>query len=295
MKHVHFFKAYSRLGLINKPNKSTVVNTGVEQGPNAVLSDEFLRQLESNYSLSHFVFSEPETVEKGEYIPTIAEESFAFANHINAQLRPEQTQVVVGGDHSIAFASVYAVLQRLPRTHSIGYLQFDSHGDLHKLETSPSGNFHGMWLRALVGDVGAPVIDHVVSRHLDTDAMSFYGNFDLEPAEVEFLTRRHIDIWSEDDLLADFTFAKQWCRSFVSKYDHVHVSFDIDVFDAQFAPSTGTPAPDGLDPTHVFPLLKELSRAKSISMDLVEVNPLKGDAESTILLGQRVLETLLDI
>jgi arginase len=295
MKHVHFFKGYSRLGLINKPNKSDEINVGVERAPDAILTDAFLRQLESNYSLSHFVFSDPESVDKGRYIEIIAQESFAFARQINDQLRRDQTQVVVGGDHSVAFASVYALLSRLPPSATVGYVQFDSHADLHKLETSPSGNFHGMWLRALVGDVGSPVIDTVVTRHLDTDTMSLYGNLDLEPAEVEFLTRRHIDCWSEDDLLQDFDFAKQWCRSFVSKYDHIHVSFDIDVFDREFAPATGTPAPDGLDPSHVFPLLNEFSRAKSISVDLAEVNPTKDGAEETILIAQRVLETLLNI
>ncbi|MFO0703932.1 MAG: arginase family protein [Patescibacteria group bacterium] len=295
MKHVHFFKAYSRLGLINKPNKSDAVNEGVEHGSDSVLTDGFLRQLDSNYSLSHFDFSNPDKINPKDYEKIIGSESDAFASHINNLLRDHQTQVVVGGDHSTAFPSVLAVLRRVGEDKSIGYVQFDSHGDLHTFKTTPSGNYHGMWLRTLMDNVESKYIDPLVKRHLDPHSCLIYGNLDLEQEEVRFIKANHVDVWSEDDLLADFEFAKHHIKAFVSKYDHIHVSFDIDVFDAQFAPATGTPAPDGLDPSHVFPLLEMLSKAKSLSMDLVEVNPQKNGAESTIDLGQKVIETLLDI
>lgn len=295
MKHVHFFKAYSRLGLINKPNKSDAINEGVEHGSDAVLSDEFLRQLNANYSLSHFKFSDPDKINPKDYEKIIASESDEFAKHINNLIREDQVQVVVGGDHSTAFPSVLAVLRRVDPEASIGYIQFDSHGDLHTFKTTPSGNYHGMWLRTLMDNVESKYIDSIVGRHLDPHSSIIYGNLDLEPEESSYIKKNRIDVWNEDDLLDDFDFANQYIRSFVSKYDHIHVSFDIDVFDAQFAPATGTPAPDGLDPDHVFPLLETLSKAKHLSMDLVEVNPQKNGAETTIDMAQKVIETLLDV
>lgn len=295
MKHIHFFKAYSRLGLINKPNKALHVNEGVEFGPDAVLSDEFLRQLNANYSLTHFAFSDPEAIDKRDYEKILAQESHGFAEQINSQIRGDQIQVVVGGDHSTAFPSVLAILRRLPSDATIGYMQFDSHGDLHTFKTTPSGNYHGMWLRTLFDAVESKEIDAIVTRHLDPHVAKIYGNLDLEEEESRYVKEKHIDTWSEDDLLADFEFAVQFVKSYISKFDHIHVSFDIDVFDAQFAPATGTPAPDGLDPSHVFPLLEVLSKSKSISMDLVEVNPHKKGAETTIDLGQKVIETILNI
>lgn len=293
--HIHFFKAHSRLGLFNKPNKSEAVNTGVELGPDAILSHDFLRQLQSNYTLSHFIFSDPSQVAAEQYFKTLAQESASMRDQINAHLHTGETQVVVGGDHSVAFPSILALLDRLPARTSIGYVQFDSHGDLHRHATSPSGNFHGMWLRALTEGIGNKDIDELVTRRLDPHSMLFFGNLDLEQAEEDYFRDMRIDRWSEEQLLQDFSFVQRYVHSFVSKYDHVHISFDIDVFDRQFASATGTPAPNGLDPSHIFPLLTELSQAKSISVDLVEVNPQKAEPQMTIELGQRVIETILQI
>ncbi len=293
--HIHFFKASSRLGLAHIPNKSHEVNTGVEDGPDAVLSPGFLTQLQSNYSMSHFQFSSPESIDKDIYMEVLARESDLFARQINDQLRPDQTQVVLGGDHSVAFCSLLALLRRLPEKTSFATVHFDSHGDLHLLNTSPSGNFHGMWARALTTGIGEPHIDALVGRQLDPHAITFYGNLDLEEEEQRYIRENHISVWSKSDIANDPVSARMHVKSLVSQYDHIHVSFDIDVFDVLLAPATGTPAPDGLDPTQIFPLLVEFSKAKQLSMDLVEVNPRKPGAGRTIALAQKVIETLLRI
>ncbi|MEI6326825.1 MAG: arginase family protein [Candidatus Roizmanbacteria bacterium] len=293
--HIHFFKASSRLGLAHIPNKSHEVNIGVEDGPDAVLSPAFLSQLQSNYSMSHFQFSAPESVPKEVFMETLARESDLFTRQINDQLRPDQIQVVLGGDHSVAFCSILALLRRLPAESTFASIHFDSHGDLHLLRTSPSGNFHGMWARALTTGIGEPSIDALVGRHLDPHSITFYGNLDLEDEELKYIHDNHMAVWSKSDIIADPESALSHVRSLVSQYDHIHVSFDIDVFDARLAPATGTPAPDGLDPEHVFPLLEEFAEAKNISVDLVEVNPHKPGAGKTIELAQKVIETLLHI
>lgn len=293
--HIHFFKASSRLGLAHIPNKSHEVNTGVEDGPDAVLSPAFLTQLQSNYSMSHFQFSSPESIDKAKYMEVLAKESDLFTHQINDQLRPDQVQVVLGGDHSVAFCSTLALLRRLPFESTFASVHFDSHGDLHLLNTSPSGNFHGMWARALTTGIGEPSIDALVGRRLDPHSITFYGNLDLEEEEQRYIHDNHISVWGKQDLLSDFESARGHVRSLVSQYDHIHVSFDIDVFDVALAPATGTPAPDGLDPAQVFPLLEEFAKAKHLSMDLVEVNPRKPGAGRTIALAQKVIETLLRI
>jgi arginase len=293
--HIHFFKASSRLGLVNIPSKSTEVNVGVEDGPDAVLSPAFLTQLQSNYSMSHFQFSSPESIDKNVYMQVLARESDLFTQQINDQLRPDQVQVVLGGDHSVAFCSTLAILRRMPSDHTFASVHFDSHGDLHLLNTSPTGNFHGMWARALTTGIGEPSIDTLVGRRLDPHSITFYGNLDLEEEEQRYIRDNHVSVWGKQDLLSDFDSARTHARSLVSQYDHIHVSFDIDVFDVALAPATGTPAPDVLDPAQVFPLLEVFAKAKHLSMDLVEVNPRKPGAGRTIALAQKVIETLLRI
>lgn len=293
--HVHFFKASSRLGLPNVPNKGTEKNVGVENGPEGILTPEFLRQLQSNYSLSHFIFPSPDEVTPESYYEVLARSQKDFIAHICAQTRSDQVQVVIGGDHSVSFGSVVAMLNSLSPERTVGFVQFDSHADLHTISTSPSGNFHGMWVRALTSGIGNKSIDIQVMRSLDPHAITYYGNLDLEAEEVKYIRENHIDIWSGDDLSRDPTHALAHLRAFITQYDHIHVSFDIDVFERTLAPATGTPAPNGFSEEHVFPLLEVLSHAKNISIDLVEVNPEKPGAQKTIALGQRVIETLLRI
>ncbi len=293
--HVHFFKASSRLGLLNIPNKGTETNIGVESGPDGVLTPEFLRQLQSNYSLSHYTFPVPEEVKPGTYFDVLTRTNADFISHIASQTRADQVQVIVGGDHGICFGSVLAALRTLPPGKTIGFIQFDSHADLHKIDTSPSGNFHGMWLRALTTGIGHPALDSLVTHRLDPHAITFYGNLDLEEEEVRYMRENHIDVWGSQDIERDPAQTLAHLRAFISHYDHIHVSFDIDVFDRTLAPATGTPAPNGLSEKQVFPLLEVLSQAKRMSIDLVEVNPKKPGAAQTIALGQRVIETLLKI
>jgi arginase family enzyme len=152
-----------------------------------------------------------------------------------------------------------------------------------------------MWVRALTSGIGNKSVDTQVTRHLDPHAITYYGNLDLEAEEVKYIRENHIDVWSGDDLSRDPTHALAHLRAFITQYDHIHVSFDIDVFERTLAPATGTPAPNGLSEEHVFPLLEALSHARHMSIDLVEVNPEKPGAQKTIALGQRVIETLLRV
>lgn len=294
-KHVHFFKAASRLGLIHPPIHSETPNIGVEQGPDAVLTHEFLRQIDSNYSLSHFVYPTPEEATEETYLDIVARSSGEFARQIVDHLKPQHTQVVVGGDHSVAYASMLALYERLPVTTTVGYIQFDSHADMHRADTSPTGNFHGMWVRALTEGIGHPAIDAQATRRLDLHSAIIYGNLETEAEEERYLTAMQVDRWSASTIQSDMQFAVEHLRAFVSHYDHIHVSFDVDVFDREHVSATGTPAQSGLHPDLVFPLLQVLSHVPSLSIDLVEVNPTKSDAQQTVAIAQRTIEALLAI
>jgi dienelactone hydrolase len=168
--------------------------------------------------MSHFQFSSPESIDKNVYMQVLARESDLFTQQINDQLRPDQVQVVLGGDHSVAFCSTLAILRRMPSDHTFASVHFDSHGDLHLLNTSPTGNFHGMWARALTTGIGEPSIDTLVGRRLDPHSITFYGNLDLEEEEQRYIRDNHVSVWGKQDLLSDFDSARTHARSLVSQY-----------------------------------------------------------------------------
>lgn len=279
----HFFKAHSRLGIINIPHGGTERNVGVEYGPDAVLSKSFLDSYQ-NPPVSAFSFPLPEEIDQNTYTSQIAHSSKKFCDFINEQIRAHETQVVVGGDHSVAFGSLLAVLKRF-ENKKIGYVQFDSHGDVNLFSSSPTGNFHGMWLRPFFGDFDNPEILDLIHETLRPEQILFIGNLDLDPEEQKFFTDKKISTISKSNSVN--------LEKFIKKFSHIHVSFDIDVFDKKLVSATGTPARNGLSAQGVFPLLAIISKAKSISFDLVEVNPKKRGVKKTVKLAQDVIEKFI--
>ena len=68
----------------------------------------------------------------------------------------------------------------------------------------------------------------------------------------------------------------------------LQLSFDIDTLDPVYAPSTGTPVPQGLS-------VEQGLRSRLVGMDLVEVNPLleKSGAKRTVESACRIIETAM--
>ena len=63
----------------------------------------------------------------------------------------------------------------------------------------------------------------------------------------------------------------------------IHLSFDVDVFDRQDAPATGTPVENGPQLGELFKLGSELATTGRLkSMDVVELNPQIGNKEQIL-------------
>lgn len=283
----HFFKAYSRLGMINLPHKGSALNIGVEDGPDSIITKEFMRNF-SSAKITDFRFPLPEEIQKEDSLKLMAQFSKKLARLINASLAPNETQVVVGGDHSVAFGSLLAVLTRMDPA-SVGYIQFDSHGDVHLFNTSPSGNFHGMWLRPFIGEFDSPAIASLVPAGLKSNQILFIGNLELDDEEKKIFASKKIINISSNDLSKDRQKSLSRVKVFVERFDHIHISFDIDVFNREFVSATGTPAENGLGSDEVFEVLDLLERIKNKSIDLVEVNPRKENSQTTVEMAQKVL------
>ncbi len=292
MNHINFYKAHSRFGITHTPYHGTGTNIGVEDGPDAVLSDTFLSAYPDSRVYS-YVYPDPQIVSPVDYMERMATCSKEFAAMITeTQKMHDGTQVVVGGDHSIAYASILAQLT-LHAPEDIGMIQFDTHGDINTVLESPSGNFHGMHMRALTD----PDFDNEhlrdIPNHLYTDHLLYIGNLDLDPGEQSFIQNKHIRTIDRNEIKKDVEVVQEEIRQYCSRFQHLHISFDIDVFDKTIVSATGTPSEAGLFEEDIFPILHILPKTH-ISVDLVEVNPRKPNALTTIELGQKVLHAILN-
>ncbi|MFW5719415.1 MAG: arginase family protein [Candidatus Dojkabacteria bacterium] len=289
---IHLYKINSRYGLKYLPIHGHELNIGVEHGPDAVLSQQFLKELSELPHLHSYDFPLPEDVEDEMYFAEFAKHSRECADLITKTLEPGETQVVVGGDHSVGFSAILADLQRFPADR-IGIIQFDSHADINSISSSPTGNIHGMFLRPFLAAFDNKTIARLIPRPIPTQNLLYIGNLEPDPEELKFIKEHSIPVFGRAALRNNFNDVQTTIANLLSRIDHLHISFDVDIFHRDLVSATGTPALDGLKLEEVFATFPLIQDFPSKSIDLVEVNPGKLASTQTVAIAQLVLTKLL--
>ena len=80
----------------------------------------------------------------------------------------------------------------------IAVVWFDAHGDLNTPASSPSGHFHGMALRTLLGEGPAELIGEL-KNILKPEQVFLAATRDLDPPEAEFCAAKQISISPPED------------------------------------------------------------------------------------------------
>lgn len=178
--------------------------------------------------------------------------------------------LVVGGDCGVALGAI----DHASRAHGsdLAVVWFDAHGDLNTPESSTSGAFGGMVLRAVMGDGAWPLTaEHPVAdeRIVLAGARSFD---DAEAAFIEGsgMTALTVERTTADDLVAAVEASGARC---------VYVHVDLDVLDpARIAGITG-PEPFGVEPATLVPAIVALKeRFTLVGASLTGFAPASADA-----------------
>jgi len=156
--------------------------------------------------------------------------------------------VTVGGDCGVEVAPIEAALAE----HGDGLVVvwFDAHGDLNTPESSPSGAFHGMVLRTLLGDGPAELRPRQTLR---PDRVVLAGVRALDPAEKEYADAAGI-ARVEPAALATLPEA---VAAAGAKAVYLHI--DLDVLDPERFSSVGAPEPEGVTPEQLVAAVRALS------------------------------------
>lgn len=155
--------------------------------------------------------------------------------------------VLIGGDCSITVAA----LDALPGgTDDLAVVWCDAHADLHTPETSPSGAFSGMALRAVLGEGAAAL---ALSPALPRDRVVAVSVREVDEAEVEQLASVRTldaDALSDSDALLEAVRATGAARAWV------HI--DVDVLDPAELSGVSAPAPFGTTPAALSAAIRRL-------------------------------------
>ncbi len=137
-------------------------------------------------------------------------------------LGPDRLQMV-GGTCGVEVAPVEYLNQRYGG--DLAVIWIDGHADLNTPESSPSGHFHGMVLRTLLGDGPAGLSTHV-THPLRPDQVFLVGPRDMDPAELDYMHTRPVT-WMRDEA---FVSPQRLTDAIAAKgFTHVYIHFDVDV------------------------------------------------------------------
>jgi len=289
MNNNFFALLASRLGLRFAPMGSNIQNIGVEDGAEYIA--QFLEQgntsMNTAQSLPNFLeqFEPPELLSEESYLQTIFIKYTSAKQKLLSNWSAGKTLITFGGDHSISYISLAAVLERYGKDQT-AVLMFDSHADLNTDISSTTGNFHGMWLRPFFDSFEAYKLTHKKIAH---EQLRYVGNLVLDDVEAEYIKKNKIKVYPSK--LATHESAQElleWTTSF----PHLHISFDIDVFAQHLISATGTPNENGFEMDEIFIFLEAIKNHPSISFDIVEFNPHKQGTQQSLAIIQKVFATL---
>jgi arginase len=153
------------------------------------------------------------------------------------------------------------------RHKALGAVWFDAHGDLNTPESSPSGHFHGMVLRTLLGEGPREIADRVASP-LDPANVVVAGARDLDAAERDFIESAGVGLvegWPQD---AAARIIDSLCAAGVRE---LYVHIDVDVFDPAAYGDALFSVPDGPSMGSVAAVVREVvARFDLVGVGVVE-------------------------
>ncbi|MEV4532468.1 arginase family protein [Asanoa sp. NPDC049518] len=148
--------------------------------------------------------------------------------------------LTAGGECGVDLAPIAAARERYGDELTV--LWFDAHPDLYTPRTLPSGSFHGMILRTLLGDGPAPLLPDEPLRPAQVVIAGLRAG---DPSEHAYLHSAGIRGHGVADLE----------RAVDGITGPVYVHVDLDVLDPTAFTSVGYPEPDGVAPDRLVDLL----------------------------------------
>jgi arginase family enzyme/GNAT superfamily N-acetyltransferase len=161
------------------------------------------------------------------------------------------TAVVAGGDCGVELAPIETAICRYGERLAVIWL--DAHGDLHTPASSPSGAFHGMVLRALLGEGPGSL------RPLKTLApqqIVLAGARALDPAEREFVRRHRIRLLGAADVTTPSSLVE---AAAATGAEAIYLHVDLDVLGPEEFGAVGVPEPGGLTVSQLTAAVRALA------------------------------------
>jgi arginase len=217
-----------------------------------------------------------------------------LADRVESAIEAGELPLILGGDHAIAAGTWRGATRNLEG--SFGLLWIDAHLDAHTPDDTPSGNWHGMPLAALLGS-GAREFTAIAGHGPDPAHVCIVGVRSYESSELGYLCGRHVRIFGMSEIrrkglpeVMREALARV-CRGTTAW----GLSLDLDAMSPSDAPGVSTPAENGMDASELVAALKGLARFPGLlAIEVVEYNPKQDQAGRTAALVLTLMKAMLD-
>ena len=289
-------EAEREVAVIGAPLDLGAGRRGVDMGPSAIryagLEQQLAEKLGVRVSDAGNVISPVvETTDMGDEHAKYLAQILDLCDRLSALVAETAERgalpLVLGGDHSVALGSLVGMAKV---RGAGGVVWVDAHGDLNTPATSPSGNVHGMVLAAALGLAGDSFSrDGWPLPAVEAGKLALVGVRSLDEGERTLLRTLDAKIFTMSEI--DRIGVEPCMREAIAHAAgaaFLHVSFDMDVVDPDYAPGVGTPVRGGLSYREAHLAMETVAESGLLdSLDIVEVNPILDRENAT---GQLAVE-----
>uniref|UniRef100_H3CD43 Arginase n=1 Tax=Tetraodon nigroviridis TaxID=99883 RepID=H3CD43_TETNG len=294
-----------KVGLIGAPfAKGQQPRSGVERGPDLIRAAGLLHRLqelgEEIHDYGNLTFediAEDEPVGGVKHVRAVGRANQTLSEAVRAVKMDGRVSVMLGGDHSLAIGSIHG---HAAAVGQLAVVWVDAHADINTPLTTPTGNIHGQAMSYLLHELCSkiPTLPNFswIKPCVSAKDLVYIGLRDLDAAEHYILKLLGVKVFSmtEVDRLGIARVMEETSEYLCARAKKpIHLSYDIDAIDPSVTPATGTPAAGGLTYREGVYITEHLCQTGLLSgVDLVEVNPFRGQTEHAI---QSTVSTAVDL
>jgi arginase len=211
--------------------------------------------------------------------------------------------IFLGGDHSVSAGTIAGMARRAEAVgRPLFVLWLDAHADFHTLDTTETGNLHGVPLAYAAGHGRFDGHFPPLEARLDPRRVCLLGLRSVDPPERAALAEAGADLHDmrEIDEIGIAPILRAFLERVAQADGMLHVSLDVDFLDPAIAPAVGTTVPGGATFREAHLVMETVSdTGLASSLDLVELNPFldeRGRTASLLvdlagsLMGRRILD-----
>ncbi|XP_026206320.1 arginase-1 [Anabas testudineus] len=304
LHHHHHHQEPRSAGIIGAPFSRGQPRVGVDRGPDVIRAAGLVHRLHEqgcavkdygNLTFEEVVVDEPVGAVK--CVRAVGSANQRLSEAVQNVKRDGHTSVLLGGDHSLAIGSIHG---HSAAVGDLSVVWVDAHADINTPLTSPTGNIHGQPMSYLLHELQSkiPVLPNFtwIKPCVSAKDLVYIGLRDVDPEEHYILKLLGVKVFSMSavDQLGVARVMEETCDYLSARVKKpIHLSFDIDAIDPSITPATGTPVVGGLTYREGVYITEHLCQTGLLSaVDMVEVNPLRGQTEQEV---QSTVHTAVDL